>query len=631
MDTNVFRIAIDIGTDTVKSAFAYSVSGDKIEYGKFVVNEDDDSPYPSLAYYNKGKSSWVFGSEVKNALKDSFRYIVKIRDLLNLIIDGSEENIKYYTSNKLFPNFYFPPISDKKKGFGELVKKNMTFEAEQTPREVCGKFFESYFASVIRPNVKNIITSRKYAPKEIAISLVYPLGADKRYVEELVRLAKNEAVMLSVFLRMNVSADIGTISAPKAIGLYSYHVGAFSGAEKALIFNVGESEISLAQIVVNDGMVCVDGADGHNLSEQIGGKDCDNVILDIINAKVAKRAVLGVSDGAEKPMETGTYYEQFMLMECIKQCKKMFCIPEAQYNECFGENGVFLKVERDVSIYTRISKKEFLNGLPGVGVQGCYGSVYDKIWKYIEKELVRPSNKGLSSIVLSGGASEVFGLADYIEKKLAAYNKQNSQNTSLVNFDNCVPRITDKYSLLQSEDMVYSAAVGAAVHATKLYKFTMIAGLSYGTWGRRQDTGMKFYCPIVNIGAEIGENARLSTSFRAGGSSMTTMIPIITGDEMFSMTTNDSVDVGEPGSYIRSQAIAKYGLNVISGEGGKGEIRFSRPVKSSFKFLEGVAFDADGAATPFVENDTEMNPPEDRDVVVSIFGLNSILIKGSRG
>ena len=133
--TKTLVISLDLGTDSIKAAFAYMKRGD-LSYGKLEALPPENTPFASLAYYDEEVDTWIFGKR-KNIR--NFKNIVKITDLLSLLSNAKDSD--FYYKEKYFPKFYFPHIDTEKSSFEDLIKNNKTFMGNKTPQEVCEMFF----------------------------------------------------------------------------------------------------------------------------------------------------------------------------------------------------------------------------------------------------------------------------------------------------------------------------------------------------------------------------------------------------------------------------------------------------------------------------------------------------------
>ena len=94
------EIAIDLGSDTVKVAYAFETN-DGVEYGKLCPRDITGSvTVPALAYYDEDSSQWLFGENVYKCIDKSFVSVVKIKSLLSLLLKNG--NRKVSESNRDF-------------------------------------------------------------------------------------------------------------------------------------------------------------------------------------------------------------------------------------------------------------------------------------------------------------------------------------------------------------------------------------------------------------------------------------------------------------------------------------------------------------------------------------------------
>ena len=95
------EVAIDLGSDTVKVAYAFGSKND-VEYGKLAPCEITGSVIvPAIAYFDEDSSTWLFGEEVYKNVDKPFVSVVKIKSLLSLLLKRSDKRVtlsnrKYY-------------------------------------------------------------------------------------------------------------------------------------------------------------------------------------------------------------------------------------------------------------------------------------------------------------------------------------------------------------------------------------------------------------------------------------------------------------------------------------------------------------------------------------------------------
>ena len=100
---NEICIGLDLGSDTLKVAYAYEKSGN-MSYGKLMKEGMmTEVALPAIAYYDESEKKWLFGDEVDKTEGNSFVNVVKIKSLVSLLLpsadpDVKERNRKYYFS-----------------------------------------------------------------------------------------------------------------------------------------------------------------------------------------------------------------------------------------------------------------------------------------------------------------------------------------------------------------------------------------------------------------------------------------------------------------------------------------------------------------------------------------------------
>ena len=199
-------IGLDLGSDTLKIAFAYDQGdGQKPRYGKLIDKDDivSRSAIPAVAFYDEHQKKWLYGVQIGN--QDSFVNVVKIKDLIAMterkkIKNGSSEvltdnviesNTRYYEKEHHFPKFYFPESPSFSFDFDEMVQKKATFVAgDFTPQKVSEGFF-AYVLDVVVDRLKTLKKEMNLeAFDECVISILFPASMDKAYVKELERIVK---------------------------------------------------------------------------------------------------------------------------------------------------------------------------------------------------------------------------------------------------------------------------------------------------------------------------------------------------------------------------------------------------------------------------------------------------------
>ncbi|MCX4363047.1 MAG: hypothetical protein OSJ74_06675 [Clostridia bacterium] len=598
------EIAIDLGSDTVKVAYAFETK-EGVEYGKLCPRDITGSvTVPALAYYDEDSSQWLFGENVYKCIDKSFVSVVKIKSLLSLLLKNgnrkvSESNKDFYFNRYSFPKFYFPNKRKLSEDFGEAVELDMTFEADRTPKQVCEEFFEYLIRQTVLPAVDRLKESRSTDFAEINYSLVYPNKAGKEYVDELQRLA--EAACGVAMKRI--------LSSTKALGLFAYHRGVIKKKEAIVIFDMGEEDISVAKMSLHtSGSIIIDGVDGHNEPMEIGGNDLDYAVRDYIESVISGRETVGAPSAGQDGYiaEKGLHSKQFLTLNEIKKTKTALSMDDDIFFDAFPD-GVPMSIQRDVTVQTNVTRENFLIS---IGVENQDG-VAKKISDYICKELKRRINVDVKKVMLSGGVTETYGLIEYIGREL----KDAGIKAQVVTFDD-YNSYDDGFNVLSNEDSTFAPAVGGAVVALMGYEVKTAVALSYGTWLYNKNICKKILDVFLERGKVIPQKggeyySSTYVNYRDSWSDC------VKNEEIFSTTFGKKGDViGEPGSDTRKKRAVDIDLKVVSGGKDRGKILFYHKDKGNMRrveiqgllyFQEGVKIDADGRATPFIRNDLTKN------------------------
>lgn len=660
------NIALDLGSDTLKVAYAYDSAGG-VHYGKLSRRGlPTEVAIPAIAHYDQTTREWRFGYDVDRSKGASFVTVVKIKYLLDLLSavpsrgDAQaayavrESNAKYYRDGKMFPKFYFPVSKDMLSDFGEMVESKMTFEADKTPREVCMAFFD-HVAELVKTRIKKLqkkmqddnaklFASMKYVrpafDKVINLAVVFPSGATKEYQAELVRLAE-EAFDTEVNKKL---------SSTKALSIYAQHRGAIGKSESALVFDLGETDISVTRANVDSrGNLVVDGADGHSEPCKIGGNDVDRAIAAYIESEINDRETMGTPSFGEEGhlVERGLRERQYLLMKDIKKAKILLSLPEC---DNIFPDGVPLSMVRDLRIQRKFTRDELKTSI-GLGSDA---GVANEIVDYIVGELKAGINHDIKKIIISGGLAETFGLLEYIRAAVDSVRK----GVRIITFDDYNDS-KDDFAIGPYEDSTYAAAVGAAITMLKDIDVKTCLSLSYATWVTRGNEKSKMLSWIANKGDllnEYGDNIYLGDNCNFGFSAKDQFAGVdsdyaieeIRGDEIYSLvisedqvkkiaeahhdikttigtgseTDKEKVFVyinqyGNPKQSIaRRRALEKhFGLKTVSG-GEDSSIYFYhkgrrvRLLKGRLYANEGVLVDEDGRSKPIIRNNHIANAGE---------------------
>lgn len=649
------HICFDLGGDSLKVAYAYKKEQTVI-YGKLTGDETVGESFPAIAYYDKDEGEWLYANEVTNRSIQSYITLVKIKSLINLLHKNKNRNIllsnsDYYRKKSRFPKFYFP---EKKKLFDDMTeseKSGMTFIARgYTPQKVCEGFFQ-YVAKEIGKSVKTLEKSRGMRFSQVYITIVYPFNSGSEYVTELRRLI-GQAFNAEPF---------AAISSPKALSLFANHRGQLNVNDRVLVFDMGEEQLSVVKASRYGNGLALDCVDGHSLPLEIGGRDIDEAIAEYLEKAIEHRETLGTPSYGNigHVNESGSYAMQYHLLKQIKSAKKYF----SSYVEgdFWRDNGVPIMLYRETVIPMRLTLKDFQQclGLTDSGKR-TDKNVVNKIIDYIISELKKPINRDVTKIFFAGGLVETYGLKEFIIKKLKRYN---TRLTILTFDDNNFSQ--DQYSILSHEDSAYASATGGAVASLCEYKTNTVFSVSFATWvyrhrrpefgkilsifverGECVETDAAGCCKKLTddtftgdgVGVEIRYDMIFSVNvttqeIKDGSGAVADLMndeknrkyyfigneneepAIIIGKEEYEFNKYMFSDEALNAVAARKAAKKILGLKVLSG-GQDSAIWFYCRVKGKRErigfqkgiyFREGIIIDADGRATPHIENATEKN------------------------
>ena len=129
------NIALDLGSDTLKVAYAFDVAQTgAVFYGKIARKLlPTEVAIPAIAHFDEQRRTWKFGYDVDKGNNASFATVVKIKSLLNLLAAVQSENggrkqavsirarnMRFYREGKKFPKFYFPVSREMLADFNEM-------------------------------------------------------------------------------------------------------------------------------------------------------------------------------------------------------------------------------------------------------------------------------------------------------------------------------------------------------------------------------------------------------------------------------------------------------------------------------------------------------------------------------
>ena len=485
-----FCIGLDLGSDTLKVAYAYGADG-KERSGKISCGDNSLTAIPAVAYFDAENGKWYFGAQVDKAAEESFITVVKIKRLLSLLSDAgkaavSAKNRDYYRTGSEFPNFYFPRRKTVTKNFDELVKNEMTFTAAGfTPQSVCERYFE-YVSGVVKSRATELAKLVGADRFGMLYSVVYPSHSGAEFTAELDRL---------VTKAFGKSPE-RSLSMTKALGVFAIHCGKIKKGESALIFNMGEEEISVVKANLLSNGFSVDGVDGHNSPLALGGNDVDDAVAEYLEEGMFSRETMGSPSSGEQGhvVEYGLQSKQYLFVKDIKTAKILLGMAK----DGFFASGVPVCVSRDLYIQKKLTKEEFLKC---AGISTNLG-VAKKILDYIATEVKRPNNFNVKKVFLSGGLVETYGLVDYLS---GALKKFGVEVCTFENEDVDYDEVENNgFNILEHEDAVYAPALGVAVAALKDYKVKTVIALSYGLRLFTNDAYCRpFYAILVERGTEL--------------------------------------------------------------------------------------------------------------------------------
>ncbi|MCH5350846.1 MAG: hypothetical protein J1F39_02625 [Clostridiales bacterium] len=604
-DKKPVDFCLDLGGDSIKIAFAFRRADGSTDYGK-VDTEGDfaDVGIPAVVFYDEDEKKWLYGEQVDEAQKSSFITVVRIKDLLSLLRDECDEKNKtYYETGEYFPKFFFPVRRDAQNDFDKLVKSDRAFKAEGfTPKKICENYF-LHIRDVIDRRFDEVCEYIKVSPSDAypRISVVYSPSASDSYIKELERIIQF-AFGASPFKQL---------SSTKALSMYAYTYKYLSKNDEMLVFDLGEETLSVAKAILIDGAVAIDGEDGHNTPQKIGGIDVDEALVGHIESTIKERETPGTpSYGTSGHLvESGLQSKQYLLMKDLKQAKVILSRPITE--DSVFKNGVPISVWRELCIKRVITRDQLSECL---GIDDCTG-VAQKIVEFVTSELARPINGNVHKVCLSGGIAKTYKLAALIDKKI----REKGYSVNFVSFGG---KMVDdnEFDIFTYEDTAYAPAVGGAIVALNNYDVKTTLSLSYGTFvykdpdiysGRRR----KLLELFVERGKVLEESNKFLTPtrirYKAGGAPL---------DDYFCSTILTNADaksgryknllfnqglliMDEIDSALFKTAEREVSLRVVV----KGKILLTYRgervnIAHTFYFKEGVTVDARGRAKPLLEN-----------------------------
>lgn len=621
-------VALDLGSDTLKIAYAYKAG--RISFGKIVGDPDSMTAIPAVAYYDFDDNRWLFGEQVNGVGDKSFMGVVKIKYLISLLNgkysnEVNEHNQTAYFNGNHFPKFYFPLKKKLPADFSKAVADRATFEVKGfTPSRICQDFF-SYVNLLVKKSAEKLAKRAKEKDFEIIPSVIHPQYSSKQYISELERL---------------VSCGFGassykTLSLTKALCAYAMQTKRIRKNESVLIFNIGEEQISVVKASLINSGLSVDGADGHNDPENLGGNDIDDAVAMYLEREISRRESMGrPSCGSDGYLAEGSLNaKQYLFVKDIKSAKVILGM--SMYEKSAFKNGVPVCVSRDLYIQRNITRESFAEC---IGITGDTG-VARQIADYMEREADRPVNGNISKIFLTGGPVETYGLVNYLKNKFSArgigvYTFENADE-SYEGLEN------DGFNILAHEDALYAPALGGALAALNNIDIETVLALSYGLRLFLYEGDVPYLELLVNKGDALPpDGAKFFTPRPEDRIGLTTSRDSVESAPMHIMSTiltREDISAGKyasrldyvttanglrylkcnPSDRVNMQKLQKHaGLKVINGN--SKDLSYADKIyyyynRTRVRLIDkvyaviGVKIDGEGRARPFAENDTSRN------------------------
>lgn len=487
-------LTVDFGNDSTKVAYAFKKDNKPI-IGKIIDNSSLLSiRIPSVARYTG--SGWLFGDEVTKKYDGSYA-IVKIKELLSMLIKPSgeskeiifESNQRYFYKDKEFKKFYFPPKNLKYTSFDDYVRHDHTFRADITQKELCIKYFE-YVKRLVDIELTRL--SKKYNESfNVELCVVYPLYSGSLYSKELSEIIET-AFKMKVTHKMDSTRGVCSMA---------YAFGAIKGNENVLVFEIGDEKISVvkAQVVIErkSPVIMVEGREGHQDPAFIGGNDFDFAIARDCKKRIGERISFGTST---KDDEELSITKQYLLANNIKKTKMLI----SSRKEVFD---VSLQIPADVTLTEKYNGNQLMDIL---GIRNGNG-VYQSVLGYIEKEINFVGNSNVTKVIISGGASETYGLFDKLKADIEKKYRKLTVDTIDIEKN---PSI-DVSNITTIDDATFAVACGASLAFLLEYRMDTVLSLSYGSYiNYGMDRDEKFFEFYAEKGTKITKGEHTKGMYR---------------------------------------------------------------------------------------------------------------------
>lgn len=643
------HVALDLGSDTIKVAYAYNDGQDHT--GKIVGDPLTMTGVPSVAYYDVHEKRWLFGEEVDSVGDKPFITVVKICDLLRLLqpsdsVTTQKSNREYYFKKTKFPKFYFPQRFRLTDDLDAAVRLDRAFTANETPAQVCEMFFE-YVHDMVVSRLNKLFKKSGDVP-EVVPSIVYPAFSDGDYVGELKRLVTRAFGVVPQTV----------MSMAKALCAYAKYSGRMSSDDKSIIFNIGEERTSLVKVTFSEHGISVDGVDGHSEPAAIGGKDIDDAVAEYIEGQMSGRETMGRPSSGEDGhfSESALNTKQYLFVKDIKSAKIVLGMPI--YESRAFRYGVPISASRDLLIQRSITREQFEKC---IGITDNSG-IARKIIDYITDELIRPINSDVKKIFITGGPVETYGLIRYIKKfieplgvRVLTFEKDDSEYVGVKN---------DGFNIMSHEDALYAPALGGAVASMCDMTIDMVLALTYGVrlfrvassgnvipffrvlvdkGTRIPQIGATYYTPKDSDkgGITTGEDSEasaamhiMSTFYSSKDIAHSRKAPTITycnsgGENLLVVDTDNKT--------MLKKLQKEIGLHVLNGDinnmddgGARAKYYYKgRPIRviKEVYLKFGVEIDGDGYAKAYARNDRNRNVGETEIVYLDGRGGRDVVFK----
>ena len=466
---STLHVVFDLGSDSLKTVYGYEDGSGNGRYGVLDTKDELKVGIPAVALFKKKTGVWLFGYEVSESGETDFTTLVQIKDLIWLLESANESDKQYYSSRHMFPEYDLPDERKKYKSMADVERAGKAFDGQKTPRELCMDFFR-YAKRVIDADVKSLCDFHTSAygvdfKSTYSCSITFPTGK-KSFSREL------ELIISSVFGKVKKN-----LNSVKAFGLYAQENSLIDDNERFLIFDIGEKQISVAKAWTSGGQPNVEGVEGHNLPEEIGGITIDEAIRKGIENSLLRRETLATPSFGKPGHVTEVCIDskKYQLLQDIKAAKHMLCSPHA--DEDFP-NGVPLYIAYECFVRYELTPAS-MNGYI-CDTPGNTDSAFKQIARYVVSEAKRGINRDVRKIFLAGGVANTKGLREYIQTELLTSGCYITPTTL---DGNSRWRSGSVFSVPADERNIYACALGTAIAAVKKIDIKTMLSLSYGTWG----------------------------------------------------------------------------------------------------------------------------------------------------